>query len=144
MEVKINKLRQNAIIPTRGSKYAAGYDLYACIDKPINISPNSTVKINTGLAIELPNGYFGAIFPRSGLATKQGVRMANCVAVIDEDYRGEWILPLHNDSNFVSVINPGDRVAQLVLLPYQRIEFNETNELSNSERGSSGFGSTGK
>ena len=144
MEVKIKKIREKAIIPTRGSKYAAGYDLYACIDEPINIVAHSTVKVNTGLSMELPDGYFGAIFPRSGIATKQNIRMANCVAVIDQDYRGEWILPLHNDSDFLRTINPGDRVAQLVLLPYQNINFYEVDELTDSKRGSGGFGSTGK
>lgn len=144
MDIKIKKVRENAIIPTRGSEQAAGYDLYACIDSPIEIEAHCTVKINTGICIEIPHGYFGAIFPRSGIASKQGLRMANCVAVIDEDYRGEWILPIHNDGHIIKTINPKDRVAQLVVLPYKEINFLEVSELSETDRGDGGFGSTGR
>lgn len=143
-KIKIKKLNKNAIIPTKGSKYAAGYDLYACIEKPIIISPNETKKIGTGLSIEIPNGYFGAIFARSGLATNQGLRPANCTGVCDSDYRGEYIVALHNDSDECQTIANGDRIAQLVVLPYLPIEFDEVVELSDTERGDSGFGSTGK
>lgn len=143
MKIKIKKLNENAITPTRGSNQAAGYDLYACITSPIVITPHSTVKIGTGLAMELPDGYFGAIFARSGLATKEGLRPANCVAVIDSDYRGEWIVPLHNDSDIPQTISPLERIAQLVAMPYLSIEFEETNELSDTDRGIGGFGSTG-
>ena len=142
--VKIKKLNKNAIIPTRGSEYAAGMDLYACIDTPIIITPHQTVKIGTGLSIELPHGYFGAIFARSGLATKQGLRPANCCGVVDEDYRGEYIVALHNDTDIPQTINSMERIAQLVVMPYLPIEFTEVDELSETERGNGGFGSTGK
>ena len=144
MEVKIKKLNKNVIIPARGSKEAAGMDLYACTDTVTIISPHQTVKIKTGLALELPNGYFGAVFARSGLATKQGLRPANAVGVIDSDYRGEVIVALHNDTDIPQTINPMERIAQLVVLPYLQIEFKEVNELSDTERGEGGFGSTGK
>lgn len=143
MKVKIRKLDNKAITPTKGSKESAGYDLYACIDKPIVIHPHETEKINTGLSIQPPKGYFGAIFARSGLSTKQGLRPANCTGVCDRDYLGEYIVALHNDSNFIREINPNDRIGQLVFLPYQDIEFYESDELDNTERGTNGFGSTG-
>lgn len=142
-KIKVKKLFENAIIPTRGSKQAAGVDLYACIDSPVIITPHETIKIGTGLAIELPHGYFGGIFARSGLATNHGLRLANCVAVIDEDYRGEWIIPLHNDTDIPQTINPMERIAQLVVMPYLPVEFTEVDELSDTERGNGGFGSTG-
>ena len=144
MIVKIKKLNQNAVIPTRGSNQAAGYDLYACIENPINIPSHSTEKIGTGLAIEVPEGYFGGIFARSGLSTKQGLRPANCVGCCDSDYRGEYIVALHNDTNEDKIINPGERIAQLVVMPYLAINFKEVEELTDTERGSGGFGSTGK
>lgn len=141
--IKIKKINENAIIPTRGSEYAAGYDLYACVEKPITIPSHCTKKIGTGLAIEIPEGYFGAIFARSGLATKQGLRPANCVGVCDSDYRGEYIIALHNDTDEAKLIMPGERVAQLVVMPFLEVEFNEVNELENTKRGDGGFGSTG-
>lgn len=144
MNINIKKLNPNAIIPTRGSEYAAGYDLYACSEIAIDIAPHSTVKVGTGLAIEIPHGYFGAIFARSGLATKRGLRPANCVGVCDEDYRGEYIVALHNDTDEFMSIEPHERIAQLIVMPYLSVEFNEVNELSDTERGSGGFGSTGK
>lgn len=141
--VNVKKLRDDAIIPTQGSKYAAGYDLYAAIDAPITIKSEETVKIGTGLAFELPEGFFAGIFARSGLATKQGLRPANCVGVVDCDYRGEVIVAIHNDSNRNTVIAPGDRIAQMVLLPYQSMEFTEVNDLNETDRGDGGFGSSG-
>ena len=120
-KVRIKKLNENAIIPLRGSNQAAGYDLYACVDTPVNIPAHCTEKIPTGLAIEIPDGYFGAIYPRSGLSTKRGLRLANCVAVIDSDYRGEVGVPLHNDSNEYQDIYPRDRIAQLVIQPYLNV-----------------------
>ena len=100
MLINVKKLRENATLPTRGSAQAAGYDLYACIDGgSVTIAPHSTEKIGTGLAIAVPDGYFGAIFARSGLAAKQGLRPANCVGVADSDYRGEYIVALHNDTD---------------------------------------------
>lgn len=143
MKINIKKLNENAIIPTRGSEGAAGVDLYACTSSSIVIMPHNTVKIGTGLAIELPHGYFGAIFARSGLATKQGLRPSNCVGVCDEDYRGEYVVALHNDTDEPQTINPMERIAQLVVMPYLPVEFNEVNELSDTERGDGGFGSTG-
>lgn len=143
-QIKIKKLNKNANIPTRGSVYSAGYDLYACIDEPITITPHSTVKIGTGLAIEIPDGYFGAIFARSGLATKEGLRPANCVGCCDSDYRGEYIVALHNDTNETKLIVPNERIAQLVVMPYLPVEFEEVTELTDTERGTGGFGSTGK
>ena len=143
-KIKVKKLNDLAIIPTRGSEYSAGMDLHAAISESIYISPHETIKIPTGLAMELPKGTFGAIFARSGLATKQGIRPANCVGVCDSDYRGEYIVALHNDSNISCTINPGERIAQLVVLPYIPIEFKEVDKLSDTERGLGGFGSTGK
>ena len=144
MEVKIKLLNNKAKMPTRGSKYSAGMDLYACTNSPIIIAPHKTIKINTGVSIELPRGYFGGIFARSGLATNQGLRLANCVAVIDEDYRGEWIVPLYNDTDNPQTINPMERIAQLVIIPYLNIEFEEVDELSDTERGDKGFGDSGR
>lgn len=144
-QIKIKKLKENATLPIYGSDKAAGADLYAYIDGigQVTIEPHTTQKIGTGLAMELPEGYFGAIFARSGLATKQGLRPANCVGVCDEDYRGEYIVALHNDTDEIKVIKSGDRIAQLVLLPYIQCDFIE-DELSETERGDGGFGSTGK
>jgi dUTP pyrophosphatase len=148
--VNFKKLKENAIIPTRGSEYAAGYDLYAIIgdnifdEKSLEIPPHSTVKVDTGLAMELPNGTFGAIFARSGLATKKGLRPANSVGVIDSDYRGSIIVALHNDTDETQTIINGERIAQLIILPYIQVDFKEVEELSDTKRGSGGFGSTGK
>lgn len=145
--IKIKKLYDYAKIPTRGSEYAAGYDLYACIDEKdqtIAIAPHSTVKVGTGVAIEIPHGYFGAVFARSGLATKKGLRPANCVGVCDEDYRGEYIVPLHNDTDEWMDIVPQERIAQLVVMPYLSVDFEVVDELSDTKRGDGGFGSTGK
>lgn len=141
--VKIKKLSPNAQIPTKGSEYSAGYDLRACIDDVVTIDAHSTVKIGTGLAIEIPPGYFGAVFARSGLATKEGLRPANCVGVCDSDYRGEYIVALHNDGDDTKAIYPGDRIAQLVIMPYLSVYFHEVDELSDTHRGEGGFGSTG-
>lgn len=143
MNVKIKKLNKNAIIPTRGSDSAAGYDLYACTGTVTIIPPHQTVKIATGLAIELPEDYFGAIFARSGLATNQGLRPSNCVGVVDSDYRGNVIVALHNDTDEPQTINPMERIAQLVVMPYLAVNFTEVEDLSNTNRGEDGFGSTG-
>lgn len=143
MEVKIKKLTDTAKIPTRGSEYAAGYDLYADITAAVIIKPHETAKIGTGLSVEIPDGYFGAVFARSGLASKQGLRPANCVGVCDSDYRGEYIVALHNDSEEERIVNPADRIAQLVVMPYLAVGFKEVDELSDTKRGVGGFGSTG-
>ena len=108
------------------------------------IEPHKTEKVSTGLSIQPPQGYFGAIFARSGLATKQGLRPANCVGVCDQDYTGEYIVALHNDTDQTRVINPGDRIAQLVFIPYINVDFCEVDELDKTERGGGGFGSTGR
>ena len=145
MEIKIKKLKENAVIPTRGSASAAGYDLYACLDKDeVIIKPNTNYIIGTGLSLEIPEGYFAGIFARSGIATKQNLRPANCTGVIDSDYRGEYMVALHNDSNEDKIIKNGERIAQLVVMPYLKLEFNEVDSLSSTERSSNGFGSTGK
>lgn len=142
--IKVKKLNESATLPSRGSNQAAGYDLYACLDGPANIKSHSTVKIPTGIAVEIPDGYFGAIFARSGLATNKGLRPANCVGVIDSDYRGEIMVALHNDLDTISqTIAPGERIAQLVIMPYLPVTFTEVDELDSTERGSGGFGSTG-
>lgn len=144
MKIQIKKLRENAVIPTRGSSSAAGYDLYACIDSAVTIKPHSTEKIGTGIAAAVPEGYFGAIFARSGLAAKQGLRPSNCVGVADSDYRGEYIVAMHNDTGEEKTVEPGERIAQLVIMPYLPAEFEEVSELDETERGAGGFGSTGK
>lgn len=145
MKVNIKKLTDTAKIPTRGSSYAAGYDLYADIDESVDILPHETYKISTGLAIEIPEGYFGAIFARSGMAVKKDLLPANAVGVIDADYRGDIVVALHNNSNIFSrTVNSGDRIAQLVILPFLEVEFNQVDELQETDRGDGGFGSTGE
>lgn len=144
MKINIKKLNDLAKIPTRGSEQAAGYDLYAATSYGIQIAPHSTVMVGTGLSIEIPDGYFGAVFARSGLASKKGLRPANCVGVCDSDYRGEYMVALHNDTDKLVEIAPHERIAQLVIMPYLAVEFEEVNELSDTERGDGGFGSTGK
>ena len=140
--INIKKLDSNAVLPTRGSEYAAGWDLHAL--NPEEIAPQETKKVGTGIAIQIPDGYFGAIFARSGLATKQGLRPANCVGVVDQDYRGELIVALHNDSNVTRSFEAGERIAQLVLIPYLNFDgWNEVDDLNKTKRGSGGFGSTG-
>ncbi len=145
MKIKIKKLRNDAIIPTKGSASSAGYDLYACLEEDdISIEPHKTKMIGTGLSVEIPDGYFGAIFARSGLASKMGLRPANCVGVADSDYRGEYMIALHNDTDEERRVSNHERVAQLVILPYLDVDFEEAEELSNTQRGDGGFGSTGK
>lgn len=145
MEIKIKKLYKDSVIPTRGSEYAAGYDLYAHLGEwdAIHIKPHETAKIGTGVAIQPPKDTFGAVFARSGLAAKQGLRPANCVGVCDYDYTGEYIVALHNDSNEERVIENGERIGQVVFIPYVNVTFVEVDELDATERGDGGFGSTG-
>ena len=168
--IKFKKLKPNATVPTQGSEYAAGYDLYACIDEPITIQPHETVKIGTGIAItppkvrclfdqpaltEMPNivyhhdietniNTFGAVFARSGLATKKGLRPANAVGVCDIDYTGEYIVALHNDTNIPQTVEPNERIAQLVFIPYVTDTWQEVDKLDETKRGDGGFGSSGK
>ena len=142
MIINIKKLRSDAVIPKRGSNGAAGYDLYSCNGDVIQ--PHETKKFETGLSIEIPHGYFGGIFARSGLSINEGLRPGNCTGVIDEDYRGNIVVALHNDSNIPKRVEKGDRIAQLVIIPYLEATFNEVDELNGTERGSGGFGSTGR
>lgn len=144
MVIQLKKLKENALLPTRGSEHAAGYDLYACLEEDVLIAPGQTVKIGTGLAVAVPEGFFGAVFARSGLASKEGLRPANCVGVCDSDYRGEYIIALHNDSGMERIVRHGDRIAQLVILPFLSAEFEECDSLPETARGAGGFGSTGK
>lgn len=156
MKINIKKLHDDAKIPTRGSDKAAGYDLYAYIkefvgceqtlpfeEPKVKIPAHTTVKIGTGLSVAVPDGYFGAVFARSGLATKEGLRPANCVGVCDSDYRGEYIVALHNDTDTDRYVENGERIAQLVIMPYLSAEFVEVDELDETDRGEGGFGSTG-
>lgn len=146
MRINIKKLNKRATIPTYGSDYSAGVDLYALIDEggSLDIPPHSTVKVGTGIAMEIPIGNFGGIFARSGLAAKQSLRPANCVGVIDSDYRGEILIALHNDSDETRTIHDGDRIAQLIIMPFLPIRLNEVDSLADTDRGAGGFGSTGK
>lgn len=145
IKVKIKKLHPAAQLPTRGSAQAAGYDLYACLPEgEVTLQPGETRRISLGLALALPEGYFGAVFARSGLSTREGLRPANCVGVVDSDYRGENMVPLHNDSSVPRVVRHGDRIAQMVVLPYLAVDFSEVEELDETERGEGGFGSTGR
>ena len=144
MRIRIKKLNENAIIPTYGTEYSAGADLYNLPDNAVTVQPHETVLIKTGIAVEIPEGYCGLIFARSGLATKKGLAPANKVGVIDADYRGEIMVALHNHSDVSAVIEGGERVAQLAIVPFLKAEFEESLELSETVRGSGGFGSTGK
>lgn len=144
--INYKKTNPNAITPTKGTEYAAGYDLYAIApEEGVAIEPGQTVKIGTGISMEIPEGYGGFIFARSGLATKQGLRPANCVGVVDSDYRGEIIVALYNDSDEKKVVNNKDRVAQLVLMPYlMHVDLVQAETLNETIRGDGGFGSTDK
>ena len=146
MYIPMKKLRESAVLPRRGSDFAAGYDLYAAPEGggSVAIAPHETAMIGTGLAAAIPAGYFGGIFARSGLASKQGLRPANCVGVVDADYRGEICVALHNDTDEARTVRSGDRIAQLVILPFLAAEFEETDDLTETGRGAGGFGSTGK
>lgn len=147
MEIHLKRESADVKVPTRGSSKAAGYDLYAYIQNENGyhvIMPHETEKIHTGLSFQPPEGYFGAIFARSGLATHYGVRPANCCGICDQDYTGEYIVALHNDSCDPVIIKNGDRIAQLIFLPYQDIDFIEVDEIKQTDRGDDGFGSTGK
>lgn len=143
MTVKFVKLKDNAIVPTYGTEFSAGADLYALPDSAIKIDAGETVLIHTGIAMQIPDGYAGMIFARSGIATKRGLAPANKVGVIDSDYRGEIMVALHNHSDKVQEIAAGERVAQLVIMPYITAEFVESETLQETERASGGFGSTG-
>ena len=142
--IKVKKLKSNAILPTYGSAEAAGADLYACLDESVTVMPGATAFIPTGLAMELPKGCAGLIYARSGLACKRGLAPANKVGVIDSDYRGEFIVAIHNHGQEPQVVSHGERIAQLIITPVLTPAYEETAELSHTGRGAGGFGSTGK
>ena len=149
LEIKFKRLSDTMIVPTKVHDTDACFDIYADTlgssgNEYICIAPHETVIIPTGFATNIPHGYWGAIFARSGLASKKGLRPANCVAVIDEPYTGEWRIPLYNDSEDIRVIHHGDRIAQFTLLPYYDIQLEEVNELDETDRGSGGLGSSGR
>lgn len=143
MQIRIKKLDPHAIVPTYGSSFSAGADLYACCYTPTEIPAGETAMIHTGLAVEIPEGYCGLVYARSGLATKKGLAPANKVGVIDADYRGELIVSLHNHTQQAQTVMPGERIAQLVITPFLKAEFEIAEELSDTVRGTGGFGSTG-
>lgn len=143
-KIPVKRLKPNAILPTYGSAEAAGADLYACLSEPVTIAPGQTVFIPTGIAMEIPRGYAGLAYARSGLACKQDLAPANKVGVIDSDYRGEFMIALHNHGREVRTVNHGDRIAQLVITPVYTPGFYEVETLSDTSRGVGGFGSTGK
>ncbi len=144
MKVRFTKLDARATVPTYGTAAAAGADLYALPDGDISVAPGETVLVHTGLALEIPVGYMGLVFARSGLASKRGLAPANKVGVIDADYRGEIMVALYNQSDKTQVIASGERVAQLVLVPFLAAEYEESESLSETDRGAGGFGSTGR
>ena len=143
-KINVKKLNEKAVLPTYGSEYAAGADLYACLDEAVTINPGETYMVHTGLAMEIPAGYAGLIYPRSGLASKRGLAPANKVGVVDPDYRCEFMVALHNHSLTAQTIEPGERIAQLVITPFITANFELTDELSETVRGEGGFGSTGR
>ena len=142
-EIRVKKLREGATLPTYGTAYSAGADLYACLEEEITIAPGATAFVPTGIAMEVPQMCAGLIYARSGMACKQDLAPANKVGVIDSDYRGEIMVALHNHGNSPRTVNPGDRIAQFVLAPVLTADFAETDSLEDTARGAGGFGSTG-
>ncbi len=142
-KIAVKKLDERAVLPTYGSDYAAGADLYALTDGEVFFQPRETKLVRTGLAMEIPEGYVGLIYARSGLASKRGLAPANKVGVVDADYRGEVMVALHNHSDKEQKIECGERIAQLVVAPFLKAEFEAAEELSDTVRGEGGFGSTG-
>ena len=143
-KIAVKKLHKNAVLPTYGSDFSAGADLYALCEEELVFAPGETKLVHTGLAMEIPEGYAGLIYARSGLASKRGLAPANKVGVVDADYRGEVMVALHNHSAIEQKIAAGERIAQLVVTPFLKAEFLETDELSETVRGVGGFGSTGR
>ena len=143
MNINFKKLSPDAICPTYGTEFSAGADLYALTEEDIKISPRETVLVHTGIAVEIPEGYVGLIFARSGLATKKGLAPANKVGVIDADYRGELMVALFNQSNEERIVSKGERIAQMAIVPFLKAEYQEVDELTDTKRGIGGFGSTG-
>ena len=144
MEIKIKRLNKRAKIPTFGTEFSAGADLYCAEEHEISVCSGQKCSIGTGISMEIPEGYVWLVFARSGLACKNGLRLCNSVGVIDADYRGEIKVVLHNDSEYVREIKPGERVAQMIVMPYPKVSFIEAEELSDTVRGESGFGGTGR
>lgn len=143
MNIDFKKLTSNAKTPTYGSEFAAGADLYSAENHDIIVNPGETVFIHTGIAMAIPEGYVGLVYARSGIACKRGLAPANKVGVIDSDYRGEIMVALHNHGNTAQEIEPGERIAQIIISPYITASFRERDELDDTERGNGGFGSTG-
>lgn len=143
-KISVKKLRPGAVLPTYGTEYSAGADLYACIEESVTIAPGTTVMIPTGLAMELPTGYVGLIFARSSMGVKRDLAPANKVGVVDSDYRGEFMVALHNHGSREQKVENGERIAQLVIAPVFTPGFTEVRQLSDTARGTGGFGSTGK
>lgn len=143
-KIAVKKLDERAVLPTYGSEFAAGADLYALTDEELVFAPGETKFVRTGLAMEIPEGYAGLIYARSGLACKRGLAPANKVGVVDSDYRGEVMVALHNHSNVEQRVAPMERIAQLVVAPFLKAEFEEAEELCSTVRGEGGFGSTGR
>lgn len=144
MNIKVKKFKPDATVPSMGSKFAAGADLYSAEDADVVIEPNETKFIGTGLAMEIPEGYVGLVYARSGLACKRGLAPANKVGVVDSDYRGEIKVALHNHGKEAQTVEKGERIAQMVIAPYLSVNYEEADELSETERGEGGFGSTGR
>lgn len=144
MNIKVKKLKPGATVPTMGSKFAAGADLYSAEDADVIIEPSETKFIGTGLAMEIPEGYVGLVYARSGLACKRGLAPANKVGVVDSDYRGEIKVALHNHGKEAQTVEKGERIAQMVIAPYLSVNYEEADALSETERGEGGFGSTGR
>ena len=144
MRIRIKKTDEKAIIPTYGTEFSAGADLYALLDSSIEIAPHETCFVHTGISVEIPEGYCGLVFARSSMGAKRGLTPANKVGVIDADYRGEIMVTLHNHSEKVATVDPGERIAQLAIVPFLKAEFEECDDLSDTVRGAGGFGSTGK
>ena len=144
MKIQFKKLDDRAVMPTYGTEYAAGADLRAVLDEPLTIRPGESTLIHTGIAVAIPAGYVGLVYARSGLACKRNLAPSNKVGVIDADYRGEIMVSLHNHGSADQAIEPGERIAQLVIAPYIHGEYEEVGELSETVRGDGGFGSTGR
>lgn len=147
MNIKVKRMSEEAKLPTRGSEKAAAYDVYACLpnkNAPVTIMPHQTMLIGTGLRMAPPEGFYVGVYARSGLSSKEGLRPANCVGVIDEDYRGEYLVAVHNDSEVTRSVRHGDRIAQILLQKRYDMDFEEVDELDTTGRGEGGFGSTGK
>lgn len=144
MEISVKRLRENAKMPTFGTDQAAGADLYACLDQPVTLEPGQTAFIPTGLSMAIPEGFVGLVFARSGLACKSDLAPANKVGVIDSDYRGEFLVALHNHGKEIRTVSGGERIAQLLVMPVIHPSYRETDTLPETQRGAGGFGSTGK